>query len=450
MRVTFYGAAGEVTGSNHLLEAEDGTKILVDCGLKQGSRFADEDNFKPFLYDPKEIAAVFVTHSHIDHVGRIPQLVKDGFKGPIYSTPPTKDFAELLLLDSEHLLGQVAADLKQPPLYTPEDIEHALDLWHGTRYHEVVTVGPFRAEFFDAGHILGSSFVKIEADGTSIVFSGDLGNVPAPLLKDTEPLPETDYLVMESTYGGRLHASPHTRRDLLEDAIVRTVKRGGVLMIPAFAMERTQDLLLHIHELSEEHRIPDVPVFMDSPLAIKLTTIYEKYASYFDAESLARMKAGDDLFEFKNLHFALTSEESKEINRAPAPKVIIAGSGMSNGGRILHHERRYLQDPKSCLLIVGYQSAGTLGRKLLDGAKTVTMFGEEIPVRCEIRVIHSYSAHADQPRLMEWVKPRAGELKHIFLVHGEREEGEALIAKFREEFNITPEIPSIGETAVLQ
>jgi metallo-beta-lactamase family protein len=324
-----------------------------------------------------------------------------------------------------------------------------MTLWRGVQYHEKVAIGPFSIEFFDAGHILGSSFIKIEADGKSIVFSGDLGNVPAPLLRPTEDLPEVDYLVMESTYGGRTHAEVHTRRDLLEDAIVQTVKRGGVLMIPAFSMERTQDLLLHIHELAEERRMPNVPVFMDSPLAIKLTTIYEKYASYFDADSLKKMKSGDDLFNFPHLHFALTPEESKEINTVPQPKIIIAGSGMSNGGRILHHERRYLQDPKSCLLIVGYQAAGTLGRKLLDGARSVVLFGEEIPVRCEIRVIHSYSAHADQPRLLEWVKPRVKHLKHVFLVHGEREEGEALLETMHEKFAITPEIPSLGQSVEL-
>ncbi len=449
MKLTFYGAAGEVTGSNHLLEASDGTKILVDCGLKQGSRFAEEENFNPFPYNPKEIKAVFVTHAHIDHVGKLPKLMKEGFAGEIYSSAPTKDFAELLLLDSEHLLRQSAEELQKEPLYNVEDVENVMKLWHKRQYHEPLDIGPFHIEFFDAGHILGSSFIKIEADGTSIVFSGDLGNVPAPLLRNTEALPAVDYLVMESTYGGRLHAAPHTRKDLLEEAIVRTVDRGGVLMIPAFAMERTQDLLLHIHELVKAGKMPNVPVFMDSPLAIKLTTVYEKYASYFDADSLEKMKSGDDLFDFPNLHYALTTEESKEINRAPQPKVIIAGSGMSNGGRILHHERRYLQDPKSCLLIVGYQAVGTLGRKLLEGAHTVTMFGEEIPVRAEIRVIHSYSAHADQPRLIDWVRPEAKRVKQVYLVHGEREEGEALIAKMREELDITPKITSIGETIEL-
>ncbi len=448
MRLTFFGAAGEVTGSNQMLES-GGVKILIDCGLRQGTQFAEEYNFEPFPYYPKEIDAVFVTHSHIDHVGRIPQLVRQGFRGPVYSTPPTKDFAELLLLDSERLLERVAEELGHPPLYLPADVERTLDQWKGIHYHEPVTHGPFTVEFFNAGHILGSSFIKIEAEGKSIVFSGDLGNSPEPLLQDLEPLPATDYLVMESTYGGRTHDPPATRRDRLEEAIIRTVRRGGVLMIPAFAMERTQDLLFHINELVEGGRIPPVPVFMDSPLAIKLTTVYEKYASYFDQESFRRMQKGDDLFSFKNLHFTLTTEESKEINRVPAPKVIIAGSGMSNGGRILRHEQRYLPDPKSMLLIVGYQASRTLGRELLDGARAVTMFGERIPVRAEVHSIHSYSAHADQPRLVEWVRPQAERVNGVFLTHGERDQAEELATRMRAELEVTPQVPVQGEPVVL-
>lgn len=448
MRLTFCGAAGEVTGSSHLLES-GGMKILIDCGLKQGSHFADEANFEAFPYDPKEIKAVFVTHAHIDHVGRIPKLMKEGFRGPVYSTPPTKDFAELLLLDSEHLLRQVAEEMRKPPLYVAGDIAAVMTSWHGAHYGQTVELGPFKVTFFDAGHILGSSFVRVEAEGKSIVFSGDLGNVPAPLLRDTEPLPPSDYLVMESTYGGRVHAPPQTSEDRLEEAILETVRRGGVLMIPAFSMERTQDLLLHFHHLIEAKRIPPTPVFMDSPLAIKLTTIYEKYGSYFDKESFDEMKMGDDLFTFPGLHYSLTTEESKEINHAPAPKIIIAGSGMSNGGRILQHERRYLPDPKSCLLIVGFQSMGTLGRQLQEGARMVRILGENIPVRAEVRTIHSYSAHADQPHLLAWVKPRAEGLKAVFLVHGEEDQRQDLMLKLKSDLGLNAVAPHFKESVEL-
>ncbi len=448
MRLTFCGGAGEVTGSNYLLES-GGTKILVDCGLAQGSRYANEENFQPFAYKPEEIEAVCVTHAHIDHVGRIPPLMKAGFRGTVYSTAPTRDFAEILLLDSEHILRHVASELQKVALYTSEDVATVMEMWKGLGYHKPVSIGPFVIEFFDAGHILGSAFIKITAEGKSIVFSGDLGNIPAPLIKETEPLPAVNYVNIESTYGGRVHDSPATRKDQLEEAIVKTVQRGGVLMIPAFAMERTQDLLYHLDQLVREGRIPRVPIYMDSPLAIKLTTIYKKYENYFDAEAKEKLMAGDNLFEFTGLHYALTPEESKEINSVPPPKIIIAGSGMSNGGRILHHERRYLPDPKNCLLIVGYQAAGTLGRQIMDGAKVAHMFGEEIPVRCEVRAIHSYSAHADQPLLLKWLAPRAKTLKEIFVVQGEPDQSAALKEKIESDLGGHAVIPKLGESVEL-
>lgn len=448
MRLTFHGGAGEVTGANYLLES-GGEKILVDCGLAQGSNFAEKSNFQPFPYDPKEIKAVCVTHAHIDHIGRIPKLVKDGFRGTIYSTPPTRDFAELLLLDSKHLLEQVAEDLKQPFLYDEEDIQDVMGRWESRKYHEKLQVGPFAIEFFDAGHILGSASIKISAGGKSVVFSGDLGNSPAPIIKDTEPLAPADYAVIESTYGGRVHEHPDTREKELEAAIVDTVKRGGVVMIPAFAMERTQDLLFHINQLVEQGKIPRVPVFMDSPLAIKLTTVYGKYKNYFDKDAAAQIKEGDDLFAFPGLHLSLTTEESKAINDAPPPKIIIAGSGMSNGGRILHHERRYLPDPKNTLILVGFQAQGTLGRRVQDGAKSVRMFHEDVPVHCKIWTIHAYSAHADQPRLLHWLKPRAKALKNVFIVQGEGAESLALAAKIEADMQVPTTIPKDGESVEL-
>lgn len=449
MKLTFYGGADTVTGVNYVVETGE-DKLVVDCGLYQGGNFAERQNFEPFPYNPKDIKAVFVTHSHIDHIGRLPKLWKDGFRGKIYSTPPCRDFAELLLIDSEGLLRKEAEREGKTPLYTVSDIDEVMKLWEGVSYHQPVTVGGVRAILYNAGHILGSAIVKLGVGDKTILFSGDLGNYPAPIIQDTETLSAADYVVVESTYGDRLHEDRERRQEFLEDVIEDTVRAGGVLMIPAFAMERTQDLLVHLNDLVERGRVPRVPVFIDSPLAINLTAIYKEYQSYFDEESLARIAAGDDLFNFPGLRLTLTTEESKAINDVPPPKVIIAGAGMSNGGRILHHERRYLPDPKSTILFVGYQSPGTLGRQILDGAQSVKIFGEEIPVRCRVRQISGYSAHADQPRLLDWLRPMRYTLKKVFVVQGELPAREALAQKIRDELAVEAVIPHAEESCVLQ
>ncbi|MEK7608563.1 MAG: MBL fold metallo-hydrolase [Patescibacteria group bacterium] len=448
MKITFYGGAKTVTGANYLLESGD-TKILIDCGLSQGNKEAERKNFEPLPYNPSSVQALFITHAHVDHVGKIPKLVKSGFDGAIYSTPPTKDFAELLLLDSEHLLRREAEEEGRAPLYLEEDVLRAMTQWKTQDYHSPFEIGPFVVEFFDAGHILGSASIKFTAEGKSIIFSGDLGNAPAPVIRDPDPLPAADYCVIESTYGDRVHDSADTRESELENAIEDTVRAGGVLMVPAFAMERTQDLLYHLNGLVEQGRVPRVPVYIDSPLAIRLTDVYKKYKEYFNRSVTKEMRAGDDILNFPGLHFTLTAEQSKEINNVHPPKIIIAGSGMSNGGRILHHERRYLSDPKSCLLIVGYQAAGTMGRALVDGAKTVRMFKEEIPVRCSIRSITAYSAHADQPHLLAWLRPRRGSLKEVFVVQGEEEGAMVLAQKIRDELAVQASVPSYGEEFML-
>ncbi len=453
MKIIFYGGAGTVTGSNYLLETSDkgqATRILIDCGLHQGGNFAERKNFEPFPYSPKDIKAVFVTHSHVDHIGLLPKLWKDGFRGKIYSTPPCRDFSELLLTDSEGLLKKEAEREGKAPLYTVSEIDEVMKLWEGVPYHKPVKVGGIEATLYNAGHILGSAIVRIEAEGRTVLFSGDLGNYPAPIIRDTEILKSADYTVIESTYGGRVHEGEDKRQELLEDVIEDTVQAGGVLMIPAFAMERTQDLLLHLNNLVEKGRVPRVPVFIDSPLAIKLTAVYKKYKDYFDEETVAQAYAGDDLFNFPGLRLTLTTEESKAINDVPPPKVVIAGSGMSNGGRILHHERRYLSDPKSTILFVGYQSAGTLGRKILEGARSVKIFGEEIPVRCRVRQISGYSAHADQPRLLNWLRPMRLTLKKVFVVQGEAESSAALAQRIRDELALETAIPQAGESYMLQ
>lgn len=451
MRLAFYGGAKMVTGANYLLQSGK-TKILIDSGLHQGSAYCESFNFEPFPYKPEEISAVFVTHAHIDHIGRLPQLYRAGFRGQIFSTPPTKDLGEILLLDSEHILKEEARKKKKPPIYEIPDVVKTVGLWQKRSYHEKIKVGDFSAEFYDAGHILGSASVVIYAEGKKVVFSGDLGNAPAPLIKPAEKVGEADYALIESVYGGRLHEEKKARKDELEDLIEETVKAGGTLIIPSFALERTQELLTELNDLVEGGRIPRVPVFIDSPLAIRLTSVYQKYShdpAYFNEEAIKTIESGDAIFNFSGLKMALTSAQSKEINDVPPPKVIVAGSGMSNGGRILHHERRYLPDPESAILFVGFQAKGSLGRQILDGAKSVKIFGEEVPVRCRIKAIGGYSAHADQSQLLEWLRPMRRSLKKVFIVQGEEEQSLPLAQKIKDELAIPALVPSFGEEFVL-
>lgn len=454
MKITFYGAARVVTGSNYLLESGN-TKILVDCGLYQGESYCEDLNFRPFAYDPREISAVFVTHAHIDHIGRIPQLYKNGFSGKIYSTPPTKDFAELLLLDSEHILRKEAGKRQKEPLYGINDVSGVMNLWETVPYHKKIKIGAppgLEVEFYDAGHVLGSSSIIVRAEGKQIVFSGDLGNIDTPFIRPTEFFEEADYAVLESTYGNRFHSDLDKRKDLLEDIIEETTRTKGVLLIPAFALERTQEMIFELNELVENKRIPSMPVFIDSPLAIKLTTVYQKYSqnpAYFSEESIYRVKNGDAIFNFPRLRMTLTSEESREISRAPSPKIIVAGSGMSQGGRILRHEREHLPYPENTILFVGFQAKDSLGRSILDGAPVVKINEEDVPVRARVRSISGYSAHADQDQLMRWISPMRFTLKKVFLTHGEEEESGPLAQRIKDEFAVDAELPSLGQEAVL-
>jgi len=444
MRITFHGGVGMVTGANYLLES-DGVKILIDCGLMQGSNFCERMNWDAFPYKPSEIAAVFITHAHIDHTGKLPKLYKDGFRGRVYSTPPTRDFAELLLLDSEHVLVLDAKKFKKSPLYATEHIKGLMNLWEGVPYHQFIETPPFKISFYNAGHILGSSIIVVEAEGKKIVFSGDLGNSPTPIIGETEKIHQADYGVVESTYGDRIHENVPMRKDILEDMIEDVVKAGGVLMIPAFAMERTQEMLYEINNLVEQGRIPRVPIFIDSPLAIKLTTVYKKYSDYYDVMTRELMMKGDAIFNFPGLHMTLTTEESKSINDVSAPKVVLAGSGMSNGGRILHHEKRYLPDPKSLILFIGYQAEGTLGRQILDGAKIVRIHGEEVAVNCRVRNIPGYSAHADQGQLIQWLYPLRQSIKKLFITQGDAGASSALVQKVKDELAIEAVAPKKEE-----
>lgn len=449
MKLTFYGGAKSVTGANYLLEA-NGKKVLIDCGMIQGSWFTEEKNFDPFPYDPKTIDAVFLTHAHIDHSGRLAKLYRDGFRGKFYATPPTLEFARVLLADSQHVILEDSEKHGLTPFYGLNDLAGLMDLTADIKYGEKIELTKgFVCRPGNSGHILGSAFYEffIEENGkkVKIIFSGDLGNPPTPLINPPEYPTEADYLLIESAYGNRFHEQRDKRKELLEDVIEETVRAGGTLMIPAFAMERTQELLYELNDLVEHGRVPAVPIFIDSPLAIKVTEVYKKYEDYYNKEARYVISKGDEVFKFPGLQFTDTVEESKKINSAPSPKIIIAGSGMSTAGRILHHEKRHLPDPKSTLLIFGYQSKGSLGRRLLDGATEVKIHGDMVPVRAKIRAIGAYSAHADQNGLVEWVRPMRDSLKKVFIVQGEEDASAALATVFKDKLAIDAVVPEYGQ-----
>jgi len=453
MTLTFFGGARSVTGANYLLEVS-GKKYLIDCGMIQGSEFSDEQNYQPFPYNPGEIEAVLLTHAHVDHLGLLPKLCKEGFEGKIYSTIPTKDLASPIFEDTLGLLLEQVEKEGKPMLYGGEDVQKSLTLFEGIPYGKKIIINEdFSFCFRDAGHVLGSAIIEIwakEPKGKKkslrkVVFSGDLGNPPTPLLRPTEFIKEADYVVIESTYGNRLHEDRDLRKSLLEDAIEDTIAQKGVLMMPAFALERTQELLYEFNELVENHRIPLVPIFIDSPLAIKLTDIYKKYPDYFNDEARSLIKKGDELFNFSGLRLTKTVRESKEINGTAPPKIIVAGSGMSNGGRILHHERRYLSGSKNLLLILAWQAAGSLGRRLLDGEKRVKIFDESVEVKCKIQAIGGYSAHPDQQGLMAWIKRFEKPIRKVFVVQGEEEAALALVTNIQDNLGIEAAAPMRGE-----
>ncbi len=460
MKIHFHGGAKVVTGVNYLLETKQ-AKVLVDCGLFQGTKELEARNAQPFAYDAKTIDAVIVSHSHLDHVGRLPQLIASGFQGQIFATPPTVDFTRLILEDSVRVLAEKAQHAGVVPLFSQEEVDEVMAHFVAKDYYKKTkaAVG-VDFTFHDAGHILGSAIIEVEAENRKIVFSGDLGHPPAPLLRPPDYLTSADFVLVESTYGDRNHETPEEAEEMVENIIEDTILRGGVLMIPSFAMERTQQLLYHINDLVEHKRIPAVPVYIDSPLATRITEVYKKYPQYYNKKAVGEIDSGDDIFNFPGLKFTVSAKESKAINDSPSPKVIIAGSGMSQGGRIVHHEVRYLSDPNNTLLMVGYQAEGTLGRRIADGEKRVEILDQPIEVRARIEKLSGYSAHADQFYLMDWVKnfqklcqasgEDSCELKKVFVVQGEPAPAAALASLIRDELGIETAVPETGEAAELE
>lgn len=441
----FYGGVGAVTGANFLLDT-GGAAFVIDCGLIQGDRFAQSQNADPFAYNPADVDVVLITHAHADHIGRLPKLVRDGFAGKIYSTSATKALSAIMLRDALTVMQSESERWGSELLYEAGDIEKALGLWQTVEYNETFTLPDgVTAHYTDAGHILGSGMVHLKRGDKTIVFTGDIGNVPQPLLSAPEVPKDYDYLVMESVYGDRSHEGVEERTDILLQHLQAAQARGGTLIIPAFSLERTQAMLYEINNLVESGRLSPLPVFLDSPLAIEVTEVYRQYLRYLRPEVQEQVAKGDDIFSFSGLSFTRTVRESNEIDEVKGAKVVIAGSGMSHGGRIRRHERRYLDDPKTTVLLVGYQSVGSVGRLLQDGARKVTIDGETVKVRAEIVRITGYSGHADRDQLVELVAGGGGKAAGVYVVMGEERSSLFLTQRLRDYLGLPAVAPTAGE-----
>ncbi len=449
-QIGFYGGVGSVTGANFLLEA--GTcRVLIDCGLVQGGRFGERKNAEAFAYDPASVGTLVVTHAHADHIGRIPKLVRDGFSGVIYSTAPTRDLAEVMLADAYRVMVSEAKKHGEEPIFEQADVDRALSLWKGVVYkEEVALTDGVSFRLHDAGHILGSAFIEFERDGRKIVFSGDIGNVPQPLLDAPDVPSGYHYLVMESVYGDRSHEEVAERRDMLLGYIKDTIESKGTLIIPAFSLERTQGMLFEINNFVEQGLIPPVPTYLDSPLAIEVTGIYRKHTAYLKKEVQEQIRKGDDIFDFPKLSFTERVADSRDIARVQGPKIIIAGSGMSHGGRINAHEKEYLDDTNTTLLLVGFQAVGSIGRLLQDGAKRVQIDGVDVKVRARIATIRGYSGHADREGLIDFVEHGGEQIEKVFVTMGEEKASLFLVQRLRDYLGVDAVAPEEGSVVEIK
>jgi metallo-beta-lactamase family protein len=464
MKLTFWGAAGQVTGSMHLVES-GGKRFLLDCGLNQGRRKDADQKNRCLPLQGSSIDAVVLSHAHIDHSGNLPTLVKNGFAGPIYSTPATIDLCNWMLRDTAHIQEKDAEFLNKrrehrkaagmenghvTPLYTMDDAERTLPLFQAVPYHQPQHLAEELIYVpYDAGHILGSSSVVLhETDGDKrvrLAFSGDVGRPNLPIIRDPETVPPADYLILESTYGGRLHKSAAHVENKLADVVNRTARRGGRIIVPAFAVGRTQQLVLLLHDLANQKRIPNIPIFVDSPLAVNVTAVHRNHPECFDEETKAFLQNHEDPFGFQRLQYIREASESKKLNDLHGPMVIISASGMCEQGRILHHLWNNIEDPRNTILITGFQAADTLGRKLIEKWPEVRIFGEPKRVRADISSLDELSGHADQNELLEWIKPLAPGLRRVFLVHGEPLQAQTLAKLLETHYGLDVTIPKPGD-----
>ena len=471
MKITFLGATRTVTGSNFLVEGA-GKRFLVDCGMWQGKAEQEMENSQEFEFNPLEIDFMLLTHAHIDHSGRIPKLYKEGFKNKVYAHKATCDLCTLMLPDSGHI-QETEIEWKNKkrkrkgeepiePIYTAEDAVRCLEIFEPVQYDQIIEITPeIHVRFNDAGHMLGSSIIEVwvkEGEKvTKTVFTGDIGNNDIPLLSPPTMIEDTDFLVMESTYGSRLHMRNDEKAQIFLDVVSETLDNGGTVVVPSFAVGRTQEILYEINKLKDEYgdeeefrrkykTIMKAPVYVDSPLAISATEVFRENTEIFDEETKEEIMRGDNPLEFPGLKFTKTADESKALNEDQTPSIIISASGMCEVGRIKHHLKHNLWNPKSTILFVGYQAPGTLGYSIVNGAKTVKIFGEEIAVNARIEYIEGYSGHADQELLMNCIYSYIKKPKHIFLVHGEPESQDILADKIEQETKIGVTIPEFGET----
>jgi metallo-beta-lactamase family protein len=465
MAIEFLGAAQNVTGSRYLLECND-SRILVDCGLYQERDFR-ERNWDPFPVEPGTIDSLLLTHAHVDHCGYVPKLVRDGFQGNIFCTPATSEIARIVLLDAAHLQVEDAefkrkrheregrkGQYPEIPLYTEEDATASLPFFSPRDYRESVDIGNgVEAEFHEAGHILGSSMIRLkvrtDSEERTILFSGDIGRWNKPILKDPTVFDLADYVIVESTYGGRLHDDTAGIDDLLEDAIISTIRRGGNVVIPSFAIGRVQEVLYRLNSLLIEKRIPQVDVYIDSPMAIRVTEVFKHHRELFDEEMTDLVNDGHSPFNFPGLKMASSIEDSKAINYVRKGAIIIAGSGMCTGGRIKHHLVSNIPRPESTVLFVGYQAVGTLGREIVEGAKQVRIHGQHYPVRAKIAQIHGFSAHADRGELLKWLSSLESPPKHVFVTHGEPDASAKFADLLKEKMGWHVSVPHYKQRQVL-
>jgi metallo-beta-lactamase family protein len=465
VKLTFMGAARGVTGSRYLLN-KDGTMVLVDCGLYQEREFLYR-NWEPFRCKPSELTAVMLTHAHLDHCGMLPRLVNQGFHGKVICTPATADIAQIILMDSARIQEEDAAFKKkrhlrenkkskfpEVPLYNMADVEACIPLFAPVEYNQPVTVAEgIEATFHDEGHVLGSSMIRLRFSGDgvkrSIVFSGDIGRWDRPMLGDPDVFKFTDYVVMESTYGDRLHEGTEEISNDLADIVNRAFEEGGNIIIPSFALQRAQELLYYLDGLLLAGKIPPLKVYLDSPMAAKVTEVYKRYGDLMDRDMQKLLQEHHSPFSFPGLKIVETVEESKALNGQPGTYMIIAGAGMANGGRIKHHLANNISRPESNIVFVGYQAVGTLGRLILDGAKTVRIHGIQYGVHAHVTQIQGLSAHADRDELLKWISQLSVHPKHVFITHGEKESADSFSRFLSEKKGYETSVPEFGSTVTL-